>query len=1018
MMKISLPVLRRFASIKVKFHFMKIPFLTALFITLCSTVVSAQTKTITGTVTDEGTGEPLAGASIRVVHSRGGATTDERGVFKLQVPATAANIKLEISSIGYQTVEITPENAGGGEIHVKLLAVNKQLNDIVVVGYGTQKRTDVTGAVVSVPKDRLSQIPVTNAFQAVEGAVPGVNVTTTSSVPGSTPSMLIRGQNSITASTSPYIIVDGMPLIKTAGNTINDINPNDIASIEVLKDASATAIYGVNGSNGVILITTKRGQTGKPIIRYNGYVGIENIAHTLTPSSPERYVQKYADYKSEAGITDTAILKNYGEWPNYWAGKTWNWLDEATQQGILTDHNLSISGGTQDVRYYIGGEYMKQQGVVRGYQYTRANLRANLDINVTSFLTVGMSSLVTSNNYDGGRANFLFAAAMSPYGNPYNADGTYAIYPMNPEQLYVNPLLGLTTPQIRRTTNFNGNAYAEVKFSGVLKGLKYRFNANLIYYPERYASYTGRADNDLNGTARIENDHTNNYTLENIITYARDFGKHHIDFTGLYSAQQRKYIQTVATSVGFANDIFAYNNLGAGTTQSNSSYSDRYGENSLMGRINYNYDGRYLLTATVRGDGSSVMGGNTSKYGTFPSVAVGWNIFKENFMRDVNWVNNLKLRLSYGKTGNEAISVYQTITTDNSNRYPFSGTAYTGTAAANLGNGDLHWETTKTFNVGLDFSVLKSRIGGSIDFYKGNTSGLLLSRGLPTITGYSSVLDNIGETSNTGIEVSLNTRNIETKNFRWDMAVVFASNKNKIVDLYGDKKDDIGNRWFIGHPVSVIYDYAQQGVWQTNEDPSKQDPGAHPGDLKFKDISSPSNPGKSDGQITAEDKTILGQTQPKWTGGWTNTFKYKNFNLSIFIQTVQGQMKNDNDLNYVDEMWRRNVPDKVGWWTPSNGNNTFPSLVYTNPRGYGYPRNASFTRIKDVTLSYVFKSKTLEKTYLNDLTIYVSGRNLYTFTKWIGWDPEDNYSMRGSGDWTNNYPMTRTFIFGINVSIK
>lgn len=993
----------------------KLPRLFVLFICVLATcrATAQNIKTIYGIVLDEHNA-PLSSVSVTTKQAKVGTITDGSGRFELH--ATSSD-SLVFSLIGYRIQTLAID--GQSTFRVVLLNEEAQaLNDVIVVGYGTQKKSDVTGAIASVPKSRLSQIPATNVFSAIEGAIAGMNVTTTSSVPGSTPSMLVRGQNSITASTSPYIIVDGMPLIKTAGNTINDINPNDIASIEILKDASATAIYGVNGSNGVILITTKRGLTGKPIIRYNGYFGLENMAHVLTPLSGPEYVQKYADYKMESGSSDTAVLKNYGEWPNYWAGKTTNWLDLATQRGLMNDHDLSISGGTQDVKYYLGGEYMKQLGVVKGYQYHRANLRANLDINVTKFLTVGMSSLFTANNYDGGRANFLFATAMSPYGTPFNTDGTYDIYPMNPESLFLNPLLGLTTQQVRRTYNFNGNAYAEVKFSGVLSGLKYRLNANYIYYPERYASYTGRADNDLNGTAQIENDHTNNYTIENIISYTKDWGKHHVDFTGLYSAQERKYIQTIAKAVGFANDIFSFNNLGAGTTQSASSYADRYAQNSQMGRLNYTYSGKYLFTATVRRDGSSVMGGNTSKYGVFPSVAAGWNIYKENFMRDVNWVDNLKLRLSYGKTGNEAVGVYKTITTDNSVRYPFSGTAYTGIVAANLGNGDLHWENTKTFNAGLDFSVLKNRIGGTIDFYKGNTSDLLLSRGLPHITGYSSVLANIGKTSNTGIEVSLNTQNVVTENFKWESAIVFAANQNKIVDLYGDKKDDIGNRWFIGHPISVIYDYVMDGVWQTGEDASKQDPGAKPGDLKFKDVSSPTNPGQPDGQITAEDKVILGQTQPKWTGGITNTLHYKNFNLSVFIQTVQGMMKNDVDLSYADELWRRNMPKAIGYWTPDNKNNDFPSLVYTNPRGYGYPRNASYTRIKDVTLSYIFSQKTLEKIHLNNLTVYVSGRNLYTFTNWIGWDPEDNYSTRGSGDWTNNYPLTRTFIFGVNVSIK
>jgi hypothetical protein len=328
-----------------------------------------------------------------------------------------------------------------------------------------------------------------------------------------------------------------------------------------------------------------------------------------------------------------------------------------------------------------------------------------------------------------------------------------------------------------------------------------------------------------------------------------------------------------------------------------------------------------------------------------------------------------------------------------------------------LGNANLHWETTTGTNIGIDFSLLKNRIGGTIDAWSTKTSGLILKRSLPLISGYSSILDNIGKVANTGIELTLNTHNIETKDFHWESTIVYAVNRNKVVDLYGDGQDDVGNRWFYGYPISVIYDYKMTGVWQTGEDASKQDPGAKPGDLKFADTN-------GDGKITAADKVIQGQTTPKWTGGITNTFHYKNFNFSFFIQTAQGMLKNNADLNYADESGRRNTPAAIGYWTPTNGSNTFQALSFTNPRGYGYPRDASYTRIKDATLSYVVPTKFLEKAHIGNLTVYVSGRNLYTFTNWIGWDPEDNYATRGASNDANNYPLTRTFILGANISLK
>jgi TonB-linked SusC/RagA family outer membrane protein len=994
-------------------------FLFALILSLGKSNDSiAQTAqiSISGKVKDN-QGNPIPGASISVKGTTKIVASDANGNFKISAQKGES---LVITFVGYVSSTILVVN----DTQLSIILAedkDKNLQDVIVVGYGTQKRSDVTGSIVSVPKARLSQLPVTNVLQSIEGAVAGVNVTTTSSVPGSQPSALIRGQNSITANAGPYVVVDGVPLTKTGGS-LNDINPNDIASVEILKDASATAIYGTNGSNGVILVTTKRGTTGKPVIRYNGYVGIDNIAHVLEPRSGAEYLQKYADFLKQTNQTQTRPVPNIGELPAYNAGTTIDWVDEATQQGKIQDHNVSISGGSPDVKYFISGDYLDQKGVVKGYQFNRVSLRSNLDVNVTSFLTVGTSLFLTSNNFDGGRANLLFATAMSPYGQEYNANGSYTIFPMSPELLYTNPLLGLKTTQIGRTTNINGNGYAEVKFPGVLTGLKFRLNAGYTYFPERSGSYIGRLANDNNGTARSVNASTNSYTIENILTYSKDIKKHHFDFTALYSAQERKYNSTTAGATGFINDELGLDNLGAGATQTSNSYRDRYGLNSQMGRLFYSYDSRYLFTLTARRDGSSVFGANTTKYGVFPSAAIGWNVINENFMKNVKLISNLKLRLSYGKTGNEAVGVYNTITTEGSSRSPFNGISTIGVIPNNLGNILLQWETTKTANIGLDFGILSNRITGSVEAYQNKTSGLLLYRSLPIITGYSRVLENIGKTTNKGLELTLNTQNLTGKDFRWETMVVFATNKNKIDDLYGDGKDDLGNRWFIGQPINVVYDYKMTGVWQTGEDVSKQDPTAKPGSLKFADLN-------GDGKITGDDRTILGQTAPKWTGGITNTFHYKNINLSVFIQTAQGITRNNPDLTYGDETGRRNTPAEIGYWTPENQSQTRPALSYNNTLGYGYASDASYTRIKDVTLSYVFSQHILDKLHLGSLTVYASGRNLHTFTNWVGWDPEQTTYGRGSGnssanqqafaaDWTNNYPITRTFVLGLNVSLR
>jgi TonB-linked SusC/RagA family outer membrane protein len=978
-------------------------FFALSFMLLSVATLHAQDQQVRGVVTDSNTGDALIGANVVIKGTAKGTITDANGRFAMEVPNNAL---LVVTYMGYLSKDMKPTS---DFMNIKLTPNAQNLNEVVVVGYGTQKKSDITGSVTSVSANRLSKIPVTNALNALEGAVAGVSITETSAVPGSTPSVTIRGANSINANTSPLIIVDGIPF----QGSLNYINPNDIASMEILKDASSVAIYGTRGSNGVILITTKKGVSGKPVISYSAYGGMEDIAHVLQPRNGAEYVQKYADYMSETGQKQTSPVPNLYEVANYNAGKTMDWIKEATQTGIIQDHNLSISGGAENIKYYISGDYTNEKGVVKGYNYSRAGIRSNLEAKVTSYLRTGVNLSLMSNNYNGGRVNLLNASAMSPYGQLMNSTtGQYQIYPMYPELLYTNPMIGLYQSNVDERADINGNFFAELDIP-YIKGLKYRLNASYDYNPTHAATYTGRnANSTVGGQASISDTQTTLWIIENILTYTKDWGKHHIDFTGLYSAQQNNYFADGANATGFINDLLTYNNLGAGSTPSVSSSASQYTMASQMGRLNYSYNNRYLLTATARRDGYSAFGANTTKYGTFPSIALGWNIASENFMSNYrNFLDQLKLRVSYGTTGNMAIGVNQTETSDGSVIYPFNGLTQIGVLSSILGNENLHWESTTGANVGLDFSFLNARINGSVDVYDKRTTDLLMKRNIPVITGYSSVWDNLGKLSNEGIDVTLNSVNISTNDFKWSMGITFSTNRNKILDLYGNKTSDIGNRWFIGSPLGVIYDYKMLGVWQTSEVTEAAKYSAKPGDLKFKDVN-------GDGKIDANDKVILGQTAPKWTGGITNTFEYKNFHLSFFIQTSQGSLKNNPDLNYADEQGRRNTPAAVGYWTPTNMSNTRPSLAYNNTYGYGYPCDNSFTRIKDVTLSYSFTPALLEHTLFKNLTLYVSGRNLYTFTKWIGWDPEDNYSMRGTGTWTNNYPNVRSMVFGLNVSLK
>lgn len=1000
----------------------------------------AQNK-VQGTVVDSSTGEPLIGVAISVEGTTQGTITDIDGRFSI---AASQGATLKVAYMGYITQSL--KMGAQSTIQIKLVEDTQLLDEVVVVGYGVQKKSDVTGSVTSINKDRLGKLPVTNVLQAVQGAAAGITITQTSSIPGDAPDALVRGKNSINASTGPYIVVDGIPISKSGG-TLNDINPNDIESMEILKDASATAIYGTNGANGVILITTKRGKSGKPTIRYAGYVGIEDFSHKLKFGSGQQMIDRYAE---AARINNTSLwnntpVRNEYEYDNYLAGKEIDWIDEISRTGVIQDHNVSIAGGAENVKYYISADFLDQKGIIKGFDYKRYSIRTNIDVDVTKYMKVGTNSYIVSHNNDGGRASLLMAEAMSPYGrmyyrtyagdDSYTENGSYEIYPMAQEKLFTNPLMRTTTNPERRNWNVNINGYAELDFGKILKGLdglKYKFNGGYTYSPKRTNEYDGESVNNLTGWARIYNEESQTYTIENIFSYARDFNKHHIDFTGLYAASRKKWQNSKAEASVFINDSQEWNNIGSAQTQSVGSQTTLYTTLSQMGRLNYSFDSRYLFTFTVRRDGSSVFGDN-NKYGVFPSVAAGWNVTNESFMKSTEDIlSSLKLRLSYGKAGNEAIGVYQTLAKMDNGMLAMGGASNTALYPNDMmGNSNLSWETTKSFNVGLDFGLLKNgRITGNIDFYSSTTTDLLLKRNLPKISGFNSMYANMGKTANKGIEITLSSRNIVTKDFTWTTNLVYSWNKNEIKDLYGDKKSDLGNRWFIGQPIGVIYDYTMVGVWQEKEiangDHLKWDPQAKAGDIKLADISGPD--GVPDGKIDDNDRKILGQTSPKWIGGLTNTFTYKDFSLSVFIQTVQGLKKNNSMIGIAgDEMGRRNIASEIGYWTPENQSNKWRSLSNTSNRyGYGFPSDASFTRIKDITLSYNLPTSATSKLGISALTVYMSGRNLATITDWIGWDPEARQVARGNSSWdstrgetvydTSNYPMTKSVVFGLNLT--
>jgi TonB-linked SusC/RagA family outer membrane protein len=997
-----------------------------LFFCLSSAVGYAQDGVnISGTVVDN-TGEPLIGVSIVLRGAAAtGTITDRDGKFEL--PDVPSDAVLVVSYIGYVTQNV-PVN-GQHVLNILLAEDVQALNEVVVVGYGTQKRSDITGSVTSVPKERLSNLPVANFAQAIQGVAAGVNITQQSSIPGDGASMLVRGKSSINLSNTPLLVVDGIALSSDA--SINDINPNDIESIEILKDPSAVAIYGVQGSNGVILITTKRGTDAFPRVRYGGYVGFSEIAHILEPGSTDQLLERYAEY---ARIQNKPLNPDFGgvqyanEVDNFKAGRTIDWIDEVTQGGIIQNHNVSVIGGTQYAKYFLSGDFLDQQGVIQGYNYKRYSLRMNLDVNPVKWFSLGASSSLVSHNRDGGRANLLNASAMSPYAKLYEDDGvTYTHYPMFSETLWANPLLPTTIQPERRTFDMSVNGYGELNFGGMiaaLQGLKYRLNVGYTYIPTRNNYYEGKTVYNENGYGTIDNQESQYYLIENILTYARDVAKHHFDFTGLFSASSKYWQQARAYSRSFPNDNVGWGNLETGSTQSVDSQADMRRLQSWMGRLNYNFDSRYLFTATIRRDASSVFG-EDSKWGNFPSFALGWNVTREAFAEPITSVlNNLKLRASWGYSGNASVPVYDSMFKLTSSSLAMNGGTTTSMrVGTRMGNSLLHWERTEGLNLAADFGLWGNRLHGTIEWYNRTTDGLLLTQKLNTISGFADVWNNIGIVNNKGIEVTLNSTNIDTKDFRWNTTLVFARNKSKWVEVYGGDLEDLNQRWFIDQPIGVIYDYTKVGIWQEDEigKPKEQggnigwDDTALAGDLKLADISGPD--GVPDGKIDDNDRSILGQTDPKWTGGLTNTFTYKNLSLSIFIQTVQGAQANNSVIGTAsDELGRRNGPAEIGFWTPENRSNEWRSLGnHSNSHGYGFPMDASYVRIKDITLSYTLPKSWMNKAGFNQVQVYVSGRNLATFTDWLGWDPEARYITRGSTDWDLNYPVTRDLVFGLNV---
>jgi TonB-linked SusC/RagA family outer membrane protein len=945
---------------------------------------------ITGKVVDE-QGSPLMGVTVREKDLAVGVVTDNGGLFSISVKGDQTI--LVFSYMGFVTQELSV--AGKTNLEVKLKPAENSLENVVVVGYGTQKKKDVTGSVSSVPTERLQMVPNINIAQAMQGSVPGLVVQ--QSQGGSNPqsSIMIRGRNSILASNDPLIILDG---IAYNGN-LSDINVNEVANIEVLKDASSAAIYGSRGANGVIIITTKTG-SGNEGTRffYDGKYALQKANNMPKFMSPEEF---YA-FKQirEPGSVTSSEQKIYDD-------KSWsNWADIALRDGNSMHHNLSVSGSSGNTTYLLSGNYLDVQGQTLNDSYQRINGRVSLQTRFLNFIKIGTNTQLSAADYGGAPISWEDILRINPLTQAYDETGLNKRYPW-PEFIDIlNPLDALNYQYKRESMQLLSNNFLQAEIPGI-NGLTYRLNLGIHRKWADLENYRGRNTGEgftSQGAYTGANATDTFLSVENVLTYNKRFGKHALDFTGLYSYEKTENNAASMQASGFPNDFISRYAIGQASFKLPGYDYYKTILMSQMLRVNYNYASKYLLTLTGRRDGFSGFGEN-KKWGVFPSIAVGWNIAEEDFGLK-NSFQELKLRASYGLNGNQAVGAYQTISRLSELNLVSGNTSLPGYVPSKLGQDELGWESSKTLNIGLDFRLFKSRLGGSINYYNTNTYDLLLNRTISPVHGITSITQNIGKTNNQGIEAIIDFEAFNTMDFKWAISGNLAYNKNKIVSLYGIKDangreiDDLANQWFIGQPISVNYNWKFTGVWQTSEAAEAAKYKYVPGDAKFLDVN-------GDYQKAEIDKVFIGQRDPKFTWGLTNTFNYKNFALNVFIHGIHGITKVNELLQDASTSSgvRRNVIAK-NWWTPTNPTNEFYSNSLKTMTMPIY-QDASFVRLKDVTLSYTLSDKYLEKIGMKGLRFYVNMRNAYTLTDWTTNDPELSFG-RGSA------PLAKEYVFGMN----
>lgn len=1003
---------------------------------ITSLTLFGQQRTITGTVTDNLDGATLPGVAVLVKGTTVGTTTDINGQYSLEVDQTAAVLQFSFMGMRTEEREIRSQNV----INVRMESENIGLDEVVVIGYGSVKRSDLTGSVASVNMEELAEIPATSFDKKMQGRVSGVQVTTLSGQPGGATSVKIRGGNSIMAGNEPLYVVDGVLMESQqnfswiggpAENGLSSINPNDIESMEVLKDASATAIYGARGANGVVIITTKKGKAGKDKITFSAYLGLQKKASDVQVMNASEFAKLY----DEAGYNANPV----GYQPLYpnpdSLGQGTDWQGEIFRDAPMQNYQLTFSGGSDKTRYSVSGDYFLQDGIIVGSDFTRYSFRVTLDHQVNDRLKVG-----TSMGYNKTRSHTVptdtpggffpgvvnTALTFNPVLPVFDQDGNYTLTDPNADAWLDNPVA--VTRIVDAVSNINrllGNVYLEYT---LFTDLTFRTSLAADIYHQTQDMYTPRtvySGSFNDGQARFATTDLQTLLTENTLSYQKKFGQiHQISAVAGFTFQKNTSRTFIDIATNFPNDILGY--YGIENAEDMPTIYSSFAESAIvsyLGRFNYNLMERYLLTFTGRVDGSSRFGRN-NRYAFFPSVAIAWRLIQEDFVKSTGVFSDLKLRLSYGKSGNDRIADYSYIRTIGGTDYYFNGgSPASGFAPQVPGNDNLKWETTNQFDVGLDMGFFDSRIAFTTDYYYKKTIDMLYSSEIPYTTGYPVYLENIGSMKNSGVELSLRTANLIGR-FKWNTDFNISFNNNRILDLGGKTlyidndtyKLKIGS-WSViqeGEQMGSFFGLEADGIWQLDEASEAARYGDVPGDFKYVDQN-------NDGVIDANDRKIIGHALPKFFWGMNNTFSYGNLTLDIFIQGQHGnQILNSNRFELESGNGLSNASvDMLNRWTPENPSNEFPranrnaDYLKMSDR---YLEDGSYIRVKVITLSYNLPAAWMKTLRLDNARFYVTGENLLTFTKYTGFDPEvsrfgfDNTRM---GYDYGGYPSAKTYILGV-----